>query len=78
MKPEEIIKWRQEVHDARLMSIQLQAIDVPDSVGEAISLPSPRCLVWPGGNSIDELLSVNPRAREFMSYTASLVYRRVT
>lgn len=62
MKSEEILRWRQEVHDARMMSIQLQAIDVPGSVEETVLLPSPQRVVWPGGKSIDDLLSIKLRA----------------
>lgn len=62
MKSDEILRWRQEVHDARMLSFQLQAMDLPDTV-DVMELPSPERTIWPGGKSIDELLAVNPKDR---------------
>lgn len=62
MKYEEILKWRQEVHEARIQTVQILPTNLSTSAEPAM-LPSPEQLVFKTGQSIDELLASSPECK---------------
>lgn len=62
MKYEEILKWRQEVNEARIQTVQILPTNLSTSVEPAM-LPSPEQLVFKTGQSIDQLLASSPECK---------------